>query len=404
MRRQSDALARLITLEMGKLVVEARGEVELSAQILEFYADHAEEFLAETLIPQKDGSAKVVAEPIGIVFAIEPWNFPYYQVVRVAGPSLVTGNAMLLKHAPGIPQCADAIARVFEEAGAPKGLFTNLRLSNEQAAAVIRDSRVQGIALTGSNRAGSAIAAEAGKVTKKTTMELGGSDPFIVLEDADIEMAVKWAAWSRLLNTGQGCVDSKRFIAVEPVYEAFLNGLLNEISGRSPGDPNDEATKLGPMSSEAAWRLLQDQVDRAVEGGARVLAGGRQIDRPGFYFEPTVLCDVAPDNPVSREEFFGPVFLVYKAKDTEEAISLANDTEFGLGSTLFTEDVQRAEELARRLDVGMVFINHGAWTAPELPFGGVKASGYGRELGALVMNEFVNKKLIRIQAARSEAL
>jgi succinate-semialdehyde dehydrogenase/glutarate-semialdehyde dehydrogenase len=395
MRVRSNALAGLITLEMGKLFAESKAEVELSADILEYYADNAEKFLAPTDIPQADGSATVVNDPIGIVFAIEPWNFPYYQVVRVAGPNLVTGNVMILKHAGGIPQCADAIAKVFDDAGAPAGVFTNLRLSADQSSAMIRDPRVQGIALTGSNRAASSVAAQAGKVTKKTTMELGGSDPFIVLDDANLEMAVKWAVWGRLLNCGQGCACSKRFIAVEAVYDRFLAGLKEAIRDCVIGDPMDKATQLGPLSSERAWKLLQDQIKRAVDSGATLVAGGKAIDRPGFYLQPTILADLRRENPVSREEFFGPVFLVFKAKDEEEAVALANDTDFGLGSTIFSEDVKRAHALARRLDAGMVFVNHGAWTAPELPFGGVKASGYGRELGPLGIGEFVNKKLIR---------
>jgi succinate-semialdehyde dehydrogenase / glutarate-semialdehyde dehydrogenase len=405
MRARSDMLARLITLEMGKLFVESKGEVELSAQILEYYADNAEKFLAPCDIPQADGSAVVVSDPIGIVFAIEPWNFPYYQVVRVAGPNLVTGNVMILKHAGSIPQCAEAIAKVFDDAGAPAGVFTNLRLSADQCSAVIRDPRVQGVALTGSNRAASSVAAQAGKVTKKSTMELGGSDPFIVLDDANLEMAIKWAVWSRFLNCGQGCADAKRFIAVEAVYDRFLKGLKDAVRDCVIGDPMDKATQLGPVSSESAWRHLQDQINRAVDGGATLVAGGRAVDRPGFYLQPTILADIprGDDNPVFREEFFGPVFLVFKAKDEEDAVALANDTGFGLGSTIFSENVARAHALARRLDAGMVFVNHPLWTKPELPFGGVKASGYGRELGQLGIGEFVNKKLIRTQAATSEA-
>lgn len=404
MRKRGDVLATLITLEMGKLFVESQGEVELSAKILEYYADHAEEFLAPYEIAQTDGSATVVSDPIGIIFAIEPWNFPYYQVVRVAAPNLVTGNVVILKHAPGVPQCADAIEKLFKDAGMPVGVFTNLRLSDDQSAALIGDPRVQGVALTGSNRAGAAVATAAGKATKKVTLELGGSDPFIVLKDANLVMAIKWAAWSRLLNCGQGCVDSKRFIVVADVYERFLGGLQQAIKDRAVGDPMEKTTQIGPMSSEAAWMHLQDQINRAVDGGATLVAGGKPIHRNGFYLEPAILADIPADNPARREEFFGPVFLVFKVEDENEAIRLANDTEFGLGSTIFSEDVSRATRLARDLEAGMVFINHGAWTAPELPFGGVKASGYGRELGSLGIAEFVNKKLIRVQSATSEAL
>jgi succinate-semialdehyde dehydrogenase/glutarate-semialdehyde dehydrogenase len=404
MRERIEPLSALITLEMGKLPAESRGETALSADILSYYAENAERFLAAREIPQKYGTATLVYDPVGIVFAIEPWNFPYYQLARVVGPNLMTGNTVITKHASGVPQCAEAFAKLFEDAGAPHGLYTNLRLSSDQAGVVVADPRVRGVALTGSNRAGEAIAAAAGKAIKPSTLELGGSDPFVVLEDANLPMAIKWGVWSRLLNCGQGCVDAKRFIVVEPLYDAFLQGLKQAVETRVVGDPSDEKTETGPLSSEAAKQRLLEQIARAVGSGAMLVAGGTSIDRPGSYIRPGILTGLAPDNPAYHEEFFGPIFLVFKARDEAEALALANDTEFGLGATIFSEDVKRAKRLARSIDAGMVFINHGAWTAPELPFGGVKSSGFGRELGELGIHEFVNKKLIRAQDATSSAL
>jgi succinate-semialdehyde dehydrogenase/glutarate-semialdehyde dehydrogenase len=404
MRERVEPLSALITLEMGKLIGESRGETMLSADILSYYADNAEAFLASKEIEQKDGLAIVTSQPLGVLLGIEPWNFPYYQVVRFAAPNLMIGNTILLKHASGVPQCAEAFAQLFVDAGAMPGTYTNLRLSSEQSSKVIADPRVRGVAVTGSNRAGSAVAAEAGKVTKRTTMELGGSDPFIVLEDANIEKAIEWAVWSRLLNCGQGCVDAKRFIVVEPLYQRFLEGLKKAVESRVIGDPMDKATTLGPLSSEKAKQLLLEQIKRSIEAGATLIAGGTSLDRTGSYMTPGILTNIKPDNPAYMEEFFGPLFLLFKVADEKAAIMLANDTEFGLGSTVFSEDVDRAHRVARQINAGMVFVNHGAWTAPELPFGGVKNSGYGRELAELGMQEFVNKKLIRTQKATSTAL
>lgn len=403
MRERSELFSQLITLEMGKLIEESRAETALSADILTYYADHAEEFLAPVQIAQQEGEATVLSQPIGVLFGIEPWNFPYYQLVRFVGPNLVLGNTILLKHAGSVPQCAELFAQLLLDAGAEPGTYTNLRLSRDGSARVIADSRVRGVAVTGSNQAGSSVASEAGKAMKRTTMELGGSDPFIVLADADLDKAIAWAVWSRLLNCGQGCVCAKRFIVVEPLYERFLAGVKQALIKLVAGDPMDKQTTLGPLSSEAARKLLLDQVKRAVEAGATLTAGGTALDRDGFYFAPGILTDIKPSNPVGKEEFFGPVFLIFKAADEQAAVALANDTEFGLASAIFSQDVERAQKLAEEIEAGMVFINHPAWTAPELPFGGVKLSGYGRELGELGIQEFANKKLIRTQPAASKA-
>ena len=401
MRSRVTEFSELITLEMGKLVEESRGETLLSADILSYYADRADDFLAPKHIVQKDGEATVISQPIGVLFGIEPWNFPYYQLVRFVAPNLVLGNTILLKHAPSVPQCAELFAQLFLDAGAEPGVYTNLRLSNDASARVIADSRVRGVAVTGSNRAGSAVASEAGKAMKRTTMELGGSDPFIVLEDADLDKAVEWAVWSRLLNCGQGCVCAKRFIVVEPLYDRFVEGLKQSLAKRVIGDPMDKRTSLGPLSSEGARTLLLDQIKRSVAAGATLVTGGTAIDRAGFYLEPGILTDIDANNPAYKEEFFGPVFLMFKATDERAAITLANDTEFGLASAIFSRNVERAQKLAEEIETGMVFINHPAWTAPELPFGGVKLSGYGRELGELGIQEFVNKKLVRTQSVTS---
>jgi succinate-semialdehyde dehydrogenase/glutarate-semialdehyde dehydrogenase len=402
MRQRSEPLSRLVTLEMGKLIAEARGETQLAAAILDYYAENAARLLAPTKIAQKSGSAVVISQPIGIVFAVEPWNFPYYQLARVIGPNLMTGNPVVYKHAANVPQCADAFAKLFVEAGAPPGLVTNVRISHEQSRRVIHDRRVQGIALTGSNAAGARVASDSGSACKKTTLELGGSDPFIVLADADLNMAIKWGVWSRLFNCGQGCADAKRFIIEKSLYDRFVDGVNDAVEALRMGDPMDAATTLGPVSSESALDTLVDQIDRSVHAGARLRVGGQKVG-PGFYLEPAILEGIRPDNPAYREEFFGPAFLMFRVESEAEAISLANDSEFGLGCSIFSEDEHRARRVAEQIDVGMVTINHPGFTAPDLPFGGVKQSGYGRELGELGLQEFVNKKMIRTVAANDPA-
>jgi len=398
MRERLEELSRMITIEMGKLIEESRAETLLSAEILSYYADHAERFLAPVQANSGKKTARVVSQPIGVLLGIEPWNFPYYQLARFVAPNLMAGNTILMKHAPTVPQCAQLFARLLQDAGAKAGVYTDLRLTNEQAARVIADERVRGVAVTGSERAGSSVGSEAGKALKRSTMELGGSDPFIVLEDANLEKAIEWGAWSRLLNCGQGCASAKRFIVVDSLYDRYLDGIRKAIAARKIGDPMDKETTLAPLSSERARELLLDQIARSVKAGATLVSGGKKLDRDGFYMEPAILADVHPGNPAYAEEFFGPVFLMFRVRDEEEAIRLANDSPFGLAAVIFSADEVRAEALAMEIDAGMVFVNRPSWTAPDVPFGGVKHSGYGRELSELGIQEFVNKKLIEVNS------
>jgi succinate-semialdehyde dehydrogenase/glutarate-semialdehyde dehydrogenase len=396
LRAKKKELAKMITLEMGKLVSHAEGEIKLSAEIFDYYAKNAEGFLADKILNPVHGKALIRYSPIGTLFGIQPWNFPFYQVARFAAPNIMIGNTVLVKHAANVPQCAIAIEEIFAEAGAPLGLYTNLLISHTQATNLIGDKRIKGLSLTGSEVAGSSVAAEAGKHIKKSVLELGGSDAFIILEDADIEKAVEWAIVGRINNNGQCCVASKRFIAVEGIADTFLEKFKNKMAAIVVGDPMDEATHLGPLCTEAAAVKIADQVKRAVEGGAKIILGGKRVDREGAYMEATILTDIQPSNPVFYEEFFGPVALFFKVKNEEEAIALANDSPYGLGGSIFTQDIERGKRVANQIDTGMVFINHPTWTQADLPFGGTKGSGYGREMAALGLDEFVNKKLIRI--------
>ncbi|KAB8041736.1 NAD-dependent succinate-semialdehyde dehydrogenase [Janthinobacterium aquaticum] len=396
LKEQRDDFARLITLEMGKLFKEAQQEVSLCVKILDYYADHAEQFLAPKKLDVKRGEASVEIAPLGVIFCVEPWNFPYYQLARVAGPNLMAGNTLVVKHASNVPQCALAFEKLFLDAGAPEGAYTNVFISSEQVATAIADPRVQGVALTGSERAGASVAASAGKSLKKTTMELGGSDAFIVLDDADMDLAVKLAVIGRIQNSGQVCDGSKRFILQESIADTFVERFQAELAKLVPGDPMQESTTLAPLSSLSALELAVKQVGQAVEGGARVLLGGKRAERKGYFMEPTILADVKPDNPVYYQEFFAPVAMIFRVKDENEAITLANDSPFGLGGTIITADVARGKKLASQIETGMVFINSPAVTAPDLPFGGVKNSGYGRELSDLGIMEFVNRKLVLV--------
>jgi len=395
MHEQADELARIMTLEMGKRIGEARGEVEFSSRILAYYAKNAERFLAPVKLNPTVGEAHMESSPIGIVFGVEPWNFPYYQLARVAGPHLMAGNVLVVKHAGCVPQCAIAFEKLLTDAGAPAGLYTNLLISHEQSDRVIDDPRIKGVALTGSVAAGRSIAASAGRNIKISSMELGGSDAFIVLEDADLDHAVKWAVWGRMYNTGQTCCAAKRFIVVEDVADAFLAKFRTALAALKPGDPLDEKTTLGPLSTESALVQLQAQVDAAVAKGAKVILGGKRIDRPGAFMAPTILTDVKPENPAFRDEFFGPVAMFFRVKNEDEAIALANDSDFGLGGSVFTKDVARGMRVASQVETGMMFINNIDWSDAELPFGGIKDSGYGRELGDMGIQQFVNKKLVR---------
>jgi len=396
LREKRDEFAKPITLEMGKLFREAQGEVDLSADILDYYADNAGTFLAPRKLKVAQGEAQVESEPMGVLFCVEPWNFPYYQLARVAGPDLMAGNVLIIKHAPNVPQCALAFEKLFLDAGAPQGVYTNVFLSNEQAAKAVADPRIKGVALTGSERAGSAVAAEAGQALKKTTMELGGSDAFIVLDDADMDTAVKWGVWGRMNNTGQCCVAAKRFILHEKIADTFLERFRKQLEALVPGDPMDPQTTLGPLCTKGALELVLKQIQTAVDGGAKVLTGGKRLDRPGYFLEPTILTDITPENQTFHVEFFAPVALIFRVKNEKEAIDLANDSPYGLGGSVITQDIERGKRIARRIETGMVFINQSTWTAPDLPFGGVKNSGYGRELSDLGISEFVNKKLIRV--------
>jgi len=392
---QVDDFAKLETLEMGKRINEARGEVKFSAAILAYYAKHAEAFLAPTKLHPKIGEAHLESSPLGVLFCVEPWNFPYYQLARVAGPQLMAGNTLVVKHAGCVPQCAIAFEKLLLDAGAPVGAYTNLLVSYEQSDRVIDDPRVKGVALTGSMAAGRQVAARAGQNLKKSTMELGGSDAFIVLEDADIDKTIPWAVWGRMYNAGQTCCAAKRFIVLDAVADQFLAKFKAALEALKPGDPMLEATTQGPLSTEAALVQLLAQVDAAVKGGAKLLMGGKRIDRPGWFMQATILTDIQPGNPAFRDEFFGPVVSFYRVKTEDEAVALANDSDFGLGGSVWTKDEARGKRVASRVDTGMMFVNSLDWADADLPFGGIKLSGYGRELGNLGIQEFVNKKLVR---------
>jgi succinate-semialdehyde dehydrogenase/glutarate-semialdehyde dehydrogenase len=395
MHEQAAHFARIMTLEMGKRIGEATGEVEFSSRILEYYANNAERFLAPVKLHPTVGTAHMESSPIGVVFCVEPWNFPYYQLARVAGPHLMAGNTLVVKHAGCVPQCAIAFEKLLTDAGAPAGLYTNLLVSYDQSDSIIDDPRIKGVALTGSVAAGQSISARAGKNLKVSSMELGGNDAFIVLEDADMEHTIKWAVWGRMYNTGQTCCAAKRFIVVESVFDAFLAKFQAALSALKPGDPLNPKTTLGPLSSEAALLQLLGEVEVAVAKGAKVVIGGHRYDRPGSFMQPTILTGVTAENPAFRNEFFGPVAMVFRVKDEAAAIALANDSNFGLGGSVWTKDVARGLRVASKVETGMMFVNNIDWSDAELPFGGIKDSGYGRELGDMGIQQFVNKKLVR---------
>jgi succinate-semialdehyde dehydrogenase / glutarate-semialdehyde dehydrogenase len=399
LRENAQEYADIITLEMGKHTMEALAEVDLSANILDYYAKRAEEFLKPK--PLKDvPNAQVHTDPIGVLLGIEPWNFPYYQVARVAGPQLMAGNVLMLKHAESVPQSALAIAQLFEKAGAPQGVYTNLFVTIDQVGQLIDDPRIRGVTLTGSERAGASVAQRAGKNLKKAVLELGGSDPLIVLDDAPLDWAVSSALVGRMFNCGQCCVASKRIIVVgKDRGAAFLKGFVDAMKTMQAGDPANAQTTLAPLSSERALDRLLEQIERAKAHGAQVVTGGKRVNRPGFYLEPTVLTNITKDNPIYTEELFGPVACFYTVEDDAAAIRLANDTPYGLGASVLTGKPQRGEKLATQIDSGMVFVNRPFGTSAELPFGGVKNSGFGRELSEAGLEEFVNKKLVHLDNA-----
>tara|TARA_R110002049_G_scaffold182485_2_gene350387 strand:- start:134401 stop:135771 length:1371 start_codon:yes stop_codon:yes gene_type:complete len=396
LRSQTDDLARLITLDMGKRIVESRDEIQFCAEIAEFYAEGAEEFLADQPMSIDGANAYIQHAPLGVLFGIMPWNFPFYQVVRFACPNIMAGNTVLVKHANNVPQCAAKIEKLFRDCGLPDGVFTNLFIPSEFAEVIISDSRVQGVSLTGSERAGAAVAGLAGKNLKRSVLELGGNDPFIVLEDADIEKTVALAVKGRTVNAGQSCVAAKRFIVLESVADEFLSAFKEQMADLKLGDPMDEDTTLSPLSTEEAADKLLEQVQSSIDAGATVVLGGDRPDREGAYFNPTILTGVTPDMPTFDQELFGPVATVYVVKDEKEAIELANRSSYGLGGSIYTSDIKRGQRIAERIETGMVFLNQPTNSQAELPFGGIKNSGYGRELSHLGILEFVNKKLIHL--------
>ncbi|MBC7979773.1 MAG: NAD-dependent succinate-semialdehyde dehydrogenase [Armatimonadetes bacterium] len=394
LRERTDGFAKLITTEMGKRISESKKEIIFCAQIAEFYANGAEKFLADQVMDVEEAHAYIQHTPIGVIMGIMPWNFPFYQVTRFATPNIMAGNTVLVKHAANVPQCAEAIGNLFAESGLPAGVYTNLFIPTEFVAPIIEHKHVRGVSLTGSERAGATVAAQAGKNLKRSVLELGGNDPFIVLEDADLNDVLEKAVSGRMVNTGQSCVASKRFIVVEPLAAEFLKGMKKRMSALKIGDPMDEDTQVGPLSTEDAAVKLSEQVTATVNAGAKILLGGSRPDRKGAYYNPTILTGVTPGMPSYDQELFGPVATVYIVKNEAAAIKLANDSSYGLGGSVYTKDISRGRRVAEQIDSGMVFINQPTKSQAELPFGGTKNSGYGRELSHLGILEFVNRKLI----------
>ncbi|MES2092533.1 MAG: NAD-dependent succinate-semialdehyde dehydrogenase [Actinomycetota bacterium] len=399
LRTEKRRYAELLTLEMGKVIGEAEAEVELSADILQYYADHGESLIETVTVPvalAAEGDVEIVSQPLGVLLSVEPWNFPYYQVVRVAAPQLLAGNTILLKHASNVPQSAAMFDDLFARAGLPAGAFKNLYLPHDLTEHVIDDPRVRGVALTGSEEAGSAIAALAAKALKKSTLELGGSDAFIVLGDADIDKTVEWAVFGRHWNAGQVCVSAKRLIVVDEVFDEFMAKYRDGVAALKMGDPMDSSTTLAPLSSQDAADKLAVQVTEAVARGATAETLGEKAPAKGAFFQPTILTGMDSKNPSYYEEFFGPVSIVIRVKDEAEAVAVANDSPFGLGGSVFTRDTVRGEKVARQIDTGMVYVNHPTMVKADIPFGGVKHSGYGHELTNLGIQEFINKKVIDV--------
>jgi succinate-semialdehyde dehydrogenase/glutarate-semialdehyde dehydrogenase len=393
MDERKEELGRLATLEMGKKLAESIGEVTLSANFYRYYAQHGAEFLADKKIETALGDSWIAYEPLGTLLSIQPWNFPYYQVIRVAAPQLMAGNTMILKHASNVPQCAQAMEDILRDAGLPAGVFTNVFLPGSQAERLLDDPRIKGVMLTGSERAGASIAAVAGRNIKKATLELGGSDALVILDDADVEAASNAAVYGRMFNAGQACVSPKRIIVQEAIAEQVISRALAILDTFKPGDPMDAATSIAPLSSEGAVTEILAQVASAVEEGGKLIRGGRRLNRPGAYMEPTVLIDVKKGSKAYEEEIFGPVLTFFTVQTDEEAIHLANDTHFGLGGSVFGSQ-ERAVAIAKRIDSGMVYVNTLTGASPERPFGGTKNSGFGREQSEAGILEFVNAKNI----------
>lgn len=393
LRERRTEYATIMSHDMGKLIGEAEGEVDLCADICDYYADKADEFLKPRTLETDAGKAYYIKQSTGVLVAVEPWNFPFYQIARVFAPNFIIGNPMILKDASNCPTSAQAFADAVLEAGAPEGSLNNMFISYDQVAKAIADKRVSGVCLTGSERGGMSVAAEAGKNLKKTTMELGGNDAFIILDDADWDLVKEVAPQARLYNAGQVCTSSKRFIVMADKYDEFLEVLKDAFSAVRMGDPTDRTTTLAPLNSKSAKEKLEKQVELAVENDAKVYYGNEKVDLPGQFFMPTILTDITPDNPIFNQEMFGPVASVYKVNSEEEAIALANNSSYGLGNTVFGEP-EHAARVAAKIETGMSWINSGWASLPELPFGGVKNSGYGRELSELGFNAFVNEHLV----------
>jgi succinate-semialdehyde dehydrogenase/glutarate-semialdehyde dehydrogenase len=388
--------AEIITLEMGKLFRDSVAEIEKCARGCQFYAENGERFLEDQVAQTDAAQSYVQYQPLGPVLAIMPWNFPYWQVFRFAAPALMAGNVGLLKHASNVPQCALAIEQIFCRAGFDDGVFQTLLIEPDQVEKVIVDPRVKAVTLTGSEKAGSAVASTAAREIKKSVLELGGSDAFIVMPSADFESALSTAVKARTINTGQSCIAAKRFMIADQIYDEFLDQFVARMRALKVGDPMDPATEIGPLATEQILQGVRDQVQRSIAAGAKLLTGGNRIHGPGFFYEPTVLVDVPKESPAYREEVFGPVAAIFRVHDAPDAIALANDTTFGLGSSAWTNDREEQKLFTSELDTGMVFINAMVASDPRLPFGGVKRSGFGRELGAVGIREFTNTKTIWI--------
>jgi succinate-semialdehyde dehydrogenase/glutarate-semialdehyde dehydrogenase len=401
LRAGRDRYARLITAEMGKPLAEARAEIEKCALTCDFYAAHAADFLADREVASAASYSGVTHEPLGVVLAVMPWNYPFWQVFRFAVPALAAGNGMVLKHAGNVPQCALAIASILADAGCPPGLAAVLLVEPEAVADLIADPRIAAVTLTGSTAVGAIVAGQAGRALKKQVLELGGSDPFVVLADADLELAAETAVKARFVNAGQSCVNAKRFIVEAPVADRFVAAFAARIASLKVGDPLDPATDVGPMARANLRAALHDQVRRSVEAGARLVLGGAPIEGPGFFYAPTLLDEVTPQMAAFREETFGPVAAVTRADDVDHALALANQTEFGLAASIWTADPARGQALARRIQAGAVFVNGLVASDPRLPFGGIKRSGYGRELGDLGIREFCNAKTVWVGPVRA---
>jgi len=402
MVERSDELARLAAVEMGKRIVEAKGEIQVCIGILEYYAEKAEEMLKDKPIDTQHGKAFISYEPMGVIFSVQPWNFPYYQIIRSCAPHIMAGNTYVVKHASNVPQCALAIEQMFKDAGAPEGVYTNIFTSGSHASELVGNKYIKGVTFTGSEKAGASIASQAGKYVRKSVLELGGSDPVVILDEENIDNIVKMVAMERLSNAGQVCTSPKRIIVLKSVANDFIEKAKYLYEKVKIGDPQDKDTQLQPLVSIDAMEKVLDQVKETVEAGATLVYGGKRHGEEGAFMEPTILTDIKPGMLAYSDEIFGPVLSIYSVKDEEEAIKLANDTKFGLGATVICKDEERAVKVARQIDSGMVYINHVTTSVAEMPFGGVKNSGYGRELSHEGILEFTNHKLIRVSNPDAE--